>query len=127
MSTNIKIEAKRQELRELKQREEALRQELRDLFTQHAVESCPISVGTKVEYDDGKYGQVDRIGFHVEWNDLDPNKVVDWTVSGRKFNKDGQFGKKNFQPIGPATHFVIGTQFKFKGIAGIFGVQDDDA
>lgn len=122
MSTEQKIEAKRQELRALKSEEEKLRQELRALFTQRALETCPIAIGTTVEYEDGKFGRVDQIGFWSEWNDLDPGIAVLWTVSGRKINKDGQLGKKDFQPVGPATHLLAGTKFSFKGIAGTLGI-----
>ena len=85
-------------------------------------------MGTKVDYELGKYGQVDRIEYHVEnWKELDPSAKVHWTATGRKINKTGEFGVKDFSPVGPATHHVNGTGFRRKGLAGIFGMKEDDA
>jgi hypothetical protein len=121
MSIEERILEKRRDLQELKTNEEGLRQELHALFTERAASICPIAVGTKVEYEPGRYGQVDRIEYHVDfWNELNPRVEVHWAVTGRKINKTGEFGVKDFSPVGPATHFVTGTSFKHKGLAGFF-------
>jgi hypothetical protein len=128
MSVDERILNKRLELRQLKANEERLREELHVMFQEKAASLCPIAVGTKVEYEPGKYGQVDRIEYYVEyWNELDPSAEVYWTVTGRKINKTGEFGVKEFSPVGPAHHHVNGTSFKHKGLEGMLGIKDDDA
>lgn len=82
-----------------------------------------------MEYEPGKFGRVDRIGYEVEtWRELDEGAKVDWTMTGKKINKTGNFGVKDFQPVGPGTHFPKGTTFKFKGVGGTLGISgpDDD-
>jgi hypothetical protein len=128
MTVDQRILAKRLEIQQLRDEEERKRQELHALFAEKAQAACPIAIGTKVEYEPGKFGQVDRVEFFVEyWNELEPTAEVHWTVTGRKINKTGEFGVKDFHPVGPATHYVTGTIFKHKGIGGVLGVQDDDA
>lgn len=123
MSIDQKILTKRAELRKLKDEEDRLRGELHDLFREKAESTCPIAVGTRVEYEPGKFGQVDRIEYVVaNWDELDPTAEVNWAVTGRKINKTGEFGVKDFSPVGPATHYVNGTSFSHKGIAGILGI-----
>jgi hypothetical protein len=128
MSIDQRILAKRVEVQRLKDEEELQRNELRALFIEKAKDACPIAIGTKVEYEPGKFGQVDRIEYFVDyWNELDTAAEVHWTVTGRKINKAGGYGVKDFEPVGPATHYVSGTTFRHKGIAGIMGIKDDDA
>lgn len=123
MSIEQKILTKRAELRKLKDEEDRLRKELHTLFKEKAESTCPLAVGTKVEYEAGKFGQVDRVEYVVAyWDELDPNAEVHWAVTGRKINKTGEFGVKDFPRVGPATHFVNGTSFSHKGIAGILGI-----
>lgn len=123
MSIDQKILTKRTELRKLKDEEDRLRKELHALFKEKTESTCPIAVGTTVEYEQGKFGQVDRIEYVVaNWDEFDPTAEVHWAVTGRKINKTGGFGVKDFSPVGPATHYVNGTSFSHKGIAGILGI-----
>ncbi|HMN12748.1 MAG TPA: hypothetical protein PKD55_10540 [Bellilinea sp.] len=123
MSIDQKILTKRAELRKLKDEENRLRKELHALFKVKAESTCPIAVGTKVEYERDKFGQVDRIEYVVaNWDELEPTAEVHWAVTGRKIKKTGEFGVKDFPPVGPATHFVNGTSFSHKGIAGVLGI-----
>jgi hypothetical protein len=122
------IKAKRLELQELKRQEEARLAELHALFLSKAQSLCPIQIGTKVEYQPGKFGQVDRIGYDVNfWSELDVNTEVHWTVTGRKINKTGEYGVKDFSPVGPASHKVNGTSFVQGGIGHALGLDEDDA
>lgn len=123
MSIDRKILSKRTELKHLKNEEARLRQELHALFQDKAKSTCPIAIGTKIEYEPGKFGQVDRIEFYIaNWDELDPTAEVHWTVTGKKINKTGEFGMKEFSPVGPATHDINGTKFTHKGIGGILGI-----
>lgn len=128
MTIDQRIRAKRLEIQQLKDEEERKRNELHALFTEKAQAACPIAIGTKIEYEPGKSGQVDRVGFFVDhWNELEPTAEVHWTVTGRKIKRTGEFGVKDFQPVGPATHYITGTSFKHKDIGGFLGLKDDDA
>ena len=128
MTTQERILAKRIELQRLKAEEERMTQELRELLTEQAESLCPIAIGTKVEYEPGKFGQVDRIEYHLDsWDLIASDAEVSWAVTGRKINRTGEFGVKDFHPVGPATHFVDDTSFKPKGLIGIFGISDDGA
>ena len=128
MSIDARILSQRLELQAFIEEVERQRSELHDLFLEKARAECPIPLGTKVEYEPGKFGQVDRVGFFVDyWNELDPNADVHWTVTGRKINKTGAFGVKSFQPVGPATHIVNDVSFKPKDWNAVFGISDDDA
>ena len=61
--------------------------------------NCHISIGTKVENEPGKFGQVDRIGYDVEFfRQHEDDAEIQWNVSGRKINKTGKLGKKRFPP-----------------------------
>lgn len=129
MTVDEKIEALRTELRTLKAEEERKLVELRALFVEKAEAACPISIGTKVEYEPGKFGRVDRIGYDVDFlREIDAGVEVDWNVTGKKINKTGEIGVKEFHPVGPAHYFVKGTTFKHKGIGGHLGITgpDDD-
>ncbi|MBM1145595.1 hypothetical protein GN155_017560 [Alcanivorax sp. ZXX171] len=127
MTVDDKIKALRAELRHLKAEEERKLRELDTLFLKKAEEVCPISIGTKVEYEPGKFGQVDRIGYDVEFfRQHEDDAEIQWNVSGRKINKTGKLGKKDFRPVGPAYYFVKGTVFKHKGISGSLGITGPD-
>jgi hypothetical protein len=127
MTLDEKIEVFRTELRSLKEEEERKLAELRTLFIEKAEVTCPILIGTKVEYEPGKFGRVDRIGYDVELlHELDAGAEVYWNVSGKKINKTGKFGVKDFSPVGSLRYFVEGTKFKFKDIGGIFGITEPD-
>jgi hypothetical protein len=128
MSLDQQIAAKRLEIQNLKDEEERKRDELHALFLQKAVASCPISLGTRIEYEPNKYGEVDRIEYYADYlNELDTTAEVHWTVTGRKINKTGEYGIKEFQPVGPATHYFNGEIFTTKGIAGTLGINDGNA
>lgn len=115
MTINDKIEELRSNLRTLKEEEAQKLLELRALFLELAESICPIPVGTNVEYEPTKYGETNQIGYEVNYfRELEANVEVTWTVNGKKINKTGEFGVKDFGPIGPATHFVNGTSFKRK-------------
>lgn len=123
MSIDQKIFSKRAELQKLKIEQARLCNELHALFREKAESICPIALGTKVEYESGKFGQVDRIEYVVPgWDELDQTVEVYWAVSGRKINKSGEFGVKDFSPVGPATHNVIGTVFTRKSLAESLGI-----
>ncbi len=129
MTVDENIEALRTELRSLKAEEERKLAELRALFVEKAKATCPIPIGTTVEYESGKFGRVERIGYDVDFlHELDADAEVYWNVSGKKINKTGEFGVKDFSPVGPAHYFVKGTTFKRKGIGGHLGITgpDDD-
>ena len=129
MTLDENIEALRTELRNLKEEEERKLENLRALFVQKAEAACPIPIGTKVEYESGKFGRVDRIDYDVDFlHELDADAEVYWNVSGKKINKTGELGVKDFSPVGPAHYCVNGTTFKLKGIGehlGITGPDDD--
>lgn len=127
MTTDEQIESLRSELRRLKAVEERKLTELRALFLKKAEATCPIQIGTKVEYEPGKFGRVDRIGYDVCFlHELDAGAEVNWNVSGKKINKTGEFGVKDFRSVGPACYFVNGTSFEAKGIEGILGITGPD-
>jgi hypothetical protein len=109
------IELKRAEVRALQADLDKARAELHFLFARQAQRLCPIELGTIIQYAPGKFGRVDRIGFHLDLGtELVPKMLVSWTVAGRKFNQDKQLGKLDFHPVGPATHEVRGTFFRKK-------------
>ena len=54
-----------------------------------------------------------------------PNSSVHLTIDTDA--KTGEFGAKDYQPVGPATHHVAGTSFQHAGIGDILGVNADDA
>ena len=115
MTINDKIEELRSNLRTLKEEEKQKLLELRALFLELAKSICPIPVGTNVEYEPTKYGETNQIGYAVNYfREIEANVKVTWTVNGKKINKTGEFGLKDFGLIGPATHFVNGTSFKRK-------------
>ena len=129
MTTDQKIDALREELRKLKAEEERKLSELRALFLDKARAICPIPIGTTVEYEPGKFGRVDCVGYDVDClHELDGGAEVHWNVYGKKINKTGEFGVKDFRPVGTAYYFVTGFSFKRKGIGGILGITgpDDD-
>lgn len=127
MTVDDNIKALRAELRHLKAEEERKFSELDTLFRKKAEEICPISIGTKVEYEPEKFGQVDRIDYDIElFSQLEDDAEIHWNVSGRKINKTGKFGKSDFRPVGPAYYFVNGTVFKHKGILGSLGITGPD-
>src|ERR1700679_3758815 len=106
------IRAKRAELRALKTQEAKLRVELAGLFNEKARSACPIPLGTRVQYKDGRWGVVTRIGFFVDFlRVLDEAAPVHWTVEGKKLTQAGEPGMKEFPPLGPATHTLNGTSF----------------
>ena len=125
MTLDEQIEALRGELRRLKAEEERKLAELHALFLKKAEATCPIPIGTKVEYAPGKFGRVDRIGYDVEFlHKLDAGAEINWNVTGKKISKAGGYGVKDFRPVGPAYYFVKGTTFEAKGIEGTFGITD---
>jgi hypothetical protein len=122
-----KIKAKRAELRALKAQEAKLRAELAVLFAEKAQRACPIPLGTKVQYKDGKWGVVTRIGFFVDFLRIfDENAPVHCTADGLKINKGGEPGVREFPAIGPVTHTLNGTIFESRAIGGIWGIHDED-
>ena len=121
MTLEAKIHAKRTEIQQLDAQLALRREELRTLFITKAQAACPIAIGILVEYEPGKRGIVDGIGYSAPWNECDHSAEIDWTVSGRKINKSGEFGVNDFRPVGPATHVVTGTCFVPKGLDRLFG------
>jgi hypothetical protein len=90
---DAKIRTKRAELRALKAQEANLRAELAVLFNEKALGACPIPLGTKVQYKDGRSGVVTRIGFFVDFlRVLDETAPVHWTVEGRRLTRGGEPG-----------------------------------
>lgn len=129
MTVDEKIEALRAELRSLKEEEECKLTDLRALFLEKAKATCPIPIGELVEYAPEKFGRVDRVGYDVYFlHVLDAGAEVHWNVSGKKINKTGAFGVKDFAPVGPASYFVVGNKFKHKGMLGMLGITgpEDD-
>lgn len=117
MSIDRQIEAKRAALRNLLTNQGRL--ELHALFQLKAQESCPIRLGEKVEYEFGKYGRVDRIGFDIDpMQELEPLAEIRWTVWGHRINQNKQCGKRTFRPIGLATHAFQDGVFRPKPVAG---------
>lgn len=126
MDIDDEIKAKRLELQGLKSNVDARQKELHELFLAKARAMCPLEIGTIVEYEPGKKGYIDRIGYHVEsWREIELDSPVNWVVTGKKINKTGERGIKDFNPVGPATHKFNGTSFKPKGIDGILGISND--
>jgi hypothetical protein len=122
-----KIKAKRAELRALKAQEAKLRAELAVLFKEKAQRVCPIPLGTKVQYKDGRWGVVTRIGFFVDFlRVLDETAPVHWTVEGLKITKAGEAGVKEFHALGPATHTLNGDTFEPKPMSGYWGINDEE-
>jgi hypothetical protein len=121
-----KIRAKRAELRTLKAREATLREELAGLFKDKAQGACPIPLGTKVQYKDGRWGVVTRIGFFVDFSRvLDETEPVHWTVEGRRLTQAGEPGMKEFPALGPATHTLNGDTFERKPLGALWAVDDE--
>jgi hypothetical protein len=82
------IEAERAGLQEAK-----LRGELAVLFGEKAQRACPIRLGAKVQYKDGRWGVVTRIGFFADFlSILDENAPIHWTVEGVRINKGASLG-----------------------------------
>jgi hypothetical protein len=112
-----KISAKRAELRALKNQEARLGAELAALFKEKAQRACPIPLGTKVQYRDGRWGVLTRIGFFVDFlRILEESAPVHWTVEGTRINEEGEPGVKGFPALGPATHTLNGTTSKPKAV-----------
>jgi hypothetical protein len=121
------IRARRAELRASKTQEAKLRAELAGLFNEKARSVCPIPLGTKVKYKDGRWGVVTRIGFFVDFlRVLDETAPVHWTVEGRRLTQGGEPGMKEFPPLGPATHTLSGTTFAPKPMGGFWGIDDEN-
>jgi hypothetical protein len=121
------IRAKRAELRALKAQEAKLRAELACLFKEKAQCACPIPLGTKVQYKDGRWGVVTRIGFFVDFlRVLDETAPVHWTVEGLKITKGDEPGVKEFPALGPATHTLKGFTFEPKAMTGFWGINDEE-
>lgn len=115
MSIDEEIEVKRAELKRISATLELGLRDLHDLFRRKAILLCPLSIGTIVEFDRDRFGRVDRVGFHVAFmHELMPMADIEWTVSGRKVNRDGNLGRHEYHPVGPHTHNVTGTVFRRK-------------
>jgi hypothetical protein len=121
-----KIRVKRAALRALKSEEVKLREELAGLFKEKALRACPIALGAKVQYKDGRWGVVTRIGFFVDFmRILDEGSPVHWTVEGRRLTQGGEPEMKEFPPLGPATHTLNGHTFEPKAMGGLWGIDDE--
>jgi len=111
------VKTKREELRS---QEEALKA----LYDEKARELCPFNIGDEIEYEPGKRGVVDRIYFPCEfWRPLEEQVPESWAVTGRKINKDGRFGKKDFQDVSNDTHVIDGTSCRRKTLDETLGIK----
>lgn len=109
LDTQREIVKKKRE--ELKAQEDALKA----LYDEKARELCPFNIGDEIEYEPGRRGKVDEIYFPCEcWRPLEEQKPESWAVTGRKINKDGMLGKKNFQAVSNDTHVIDGTSCRVK-------------
>lgn len=110
------VKSKREEL---KIQEDALK----TLYNEKARAICPFDIGEEIEYEPGKKGKVDKIFFPYEcWNPLEDQSPESWAVTGRKINKDGTFGKKNFQAVSNVTHVIDGTSCRRKMLDETLGI-----
>jgi hypothetical protein len=126
-SIDEKIRAKRAELRALKRQEVTLRAELAELFSKKARGACPIPLGAKIQYKDGRWGVVTRIGFFVDFlHILEDGSPIHWTVEGRRLTQEGKPGVKEFPALGPATHTLQGNTFEPRPMSGYWGINDEE-
>nr|WP_163500236.1 hypothetical protein [Halomonas socia] len=109
-----------------RKREELKSQEdsLKTLYDEKAREIFPFDIGDEIEYEPGKKGKVDEIFFPYEcWNPLEEKSPESWAVTGRKINKNGAFGKKNFPAVSNETHIIDGTSCRRKTLDETFGIN----
>jgi hypothetical protein len=110
---NTRVELKRGEVRKLINEIEKSRAELHFLYLRHAQGQCPFEIGATVEYAPGLVGQVERIGYFGDNNkEIALDSDVNWTVSGHKIGRNGEVLGSKFEPVGPATHDLVGNVFR---------------
>ena len=117
----------KERIKELQRAIAELQNELREQFLIKARSMCPYKIGTIIEYQQGKRGRVDSVGYSLDpfWNELDENLSVSWTVTGKKILRDGSDGKKNFQEVGPHSHVIEGTICRQKTVSDVLGISDE--
>lgn len=127
MTLDEQIKLKREEIIALDEKITCAREELHTLFSRKAESICPIKIGTIIEYKPGKKGQVNSIKYHISYFDETNLSIpVDWAVAGRKIGATGVLGKKDFPPVGPATHTIKDNIFTQKTIADYLDIQKDE-
>jgi hypothetical protein len=102
------VAKKRNELAEQEER-------LKALYNQKSQEICPFHLGDEIEYEQGKKGKIEEIYFPSEcWISLEEQEPNLWAVTGKKINKTGKPGKKNYHPVSNKTHLINGTSCRRK-------------
>jgi hypothetical protein len=97
---------------------------LKKMYDDIANDICPFNIGDKIEYEPGKMGVVDEIFIlSKSWIPLEEQDPENWAVTGRKTNKNGEFGKKNYQIISNKTHIINGLSCHKKTLSETFGIR----
>jgi hypothetical protein len=89
-----------------------LEQTLQERYDQIAQNLCPFKIGDEIEYEPGKKGIVEKIYYPREGCDCSPleeEKPDYWAVTGKKINKNGHLGLKEYKEISNKTHTINGS------------------
>jgi len=109
-----------------KKRDDLARQaeSLRSLYDQESQRICPFKIGAVIEYEPGKKGKVERIYFPDEsWTPLESQEPDLWAVTGKKINKDGEPGKKDYEAVSNKSHIINGNSCRKKNLDETFGIK----
>lgn len=101
------LQSKQNKVQDLREKLKEQEQVLQTMYDETAQSICPFNVGQEIEYEPGKKGIVQKIFFPREcWQSLEEQEPIYWSVTGKKTNKNGKFGKKDYQPVSNKTHII---------------------
>jgi hypothetical protein len=105
----VDIEKLQQEVHEKRDELAQLEQSLQNQYDQIVQNLCPFKIGDKIEYELGKKGIVEKIYFPREhWYPLEEQSPEYWAIRGKKINKIGKFGLKDYHEVSNKTHTING-------------------
>jgi hypothetical protein len=106
----MNIETLQQQVREKRDELAQLEQTLQERYDQIAQNLCPFKIGDEIEYEPGKKGVVEKIYYlKDDCCTLEQQKPAYWTVTGKKINKNGHLGLKEYKEVSNKTHTINGS------------------
>ena len=108
----MSIETLQQQVRKIRDELIHLEQSLQARYDLIAQNLCPFNIGDEIEYEPGKKGIVEKIYYPREGCDCSPleeEKPDYWAVTGKKINKNGQLGLKEYKEVSNKTHTINGS------------------
>jgi hypothetical protein len=121
------IDKQRISLRELRRRLSEEESKLKELYDIEARKNCPLKIGERIEYTKGRFGEISKIfhqaDMHIVLQPLEEQSPKDWAISGKKINKTGKYGKKDFGPLSVHSHAFDKHVFRRKTLSEHFGIE----